>query len=183
MGMKAGDDKTLSIRHSEVNKASLGIGSGTLFSAYDSAGGTVVDGTERTVPLGTTRLADSVFSLTAGEVTIGADCWLEISAAATARPVSADGASRGDVELKLQRDGGDSTWVDITGCFARGYTREMAAGSTRHVGTTMSIGAQILQWNAGEAIRMRVWDDEPVAPDQALMAGGSSLTLKVVRFT
>lgn len=151
------------------------------FCAYDSAGGVTVDDTEITVPLGTTLVADSVFDLSSGEVAISERCMLEVMAVVNVRPVSSDGGSRGEIELTLQEDDGAGSWSDIAGFVARSFAWEL--NGTHGMPGIVPLHRIIPAWEAGESIRMRVRNYHPsMMPDQELFPGGSSLTLKVLRW-
>lgn len=149
---------------------------GQIHCSVDSTGGTTVDTTWRTVPFTSDRYSDTIYTRSGGEVTIDADCVLEVIATTCVKPTSGTGGARGDIQLLLQDDGGTGTWANISNAMSYAYTRENFLGSQLLI-------HQFIPWVSGEAIRMRIRDTVSGGPTQSIKGQTSSLCLRVVRHT
>jgi hypothetical protein len=144
-----------------------------IFFGYDSAGGTAIDGTERTVPMGTVPLDDSYFSVSGNEITINKTGTYRISAHWWAEFIAETGAARGDYIGKIQKDPlGVGSFADIAysvaACYVRWSADRFSCSKTFPIELT-----------ATDKIRMRVVGGTNT-PNLQTRANGSTLSIEFI---
>ncbi len=126
--------------------------------------------TEVTIPFDTEdEDPDSNYENTTGEILVNRAGYYHVNINA---PVNegGGGGGRSPLYVKLQRDQGTATWIDVSNIYAQDYVREASDG-----GGVNASG--LVQLNANESIRARIAYELTSIPSSVTRAGETSLNI------